>query len=102
MTELAWGLLATNLARAVELRPGFDHQFTDHDIAVDSPAGGDFQTLGLDATLELPADQDSAGLDLTLDTALLPDGNLGIGAYRALEMTINVQIVAQGKVADQL
>jgi len=102
VSQLAWRLLATYLARTIELRPGLDHQFADDDIAVDSPAGGDFQAFGFDAALELPADQDSTGTDLALYASLLPDGNLGVGTHRALQAAIDVQIVAQGKVADQL
>jgi len=102
VTELGRRFLAADLARAVELCPGLDDQFANHDITIDPPAGGDFQSLGLDAALELPADEDSTGLDVTLDATLFTDGNLGIRAHRALEATVDMQVVAQGKVADQL
>ena len=102
MSQLARRLLAADLARAVELRPRLDHQLPDHDVAVDPSAGGNLQALGIDAAVELPADQDSAGLDFALDAALFPDGNLGIRTHCAFQAAVDMQVIAQGKVADQL
>jgi hypothetical protein len=94
--------LLTNPAIAVELPTGLDHQFADHDIALDSPAGNDLQPSGRNAALESAADVEALGFDFTFDPALLANGDFRLGADRALDMAVDVQVIAQGEVADKL
>lgn len=102
MAELARGFLLTTVTGAIEAGTGLDDQFADGDVAVDTAAGGDLQPLGGNTALELAADENPFGRDLAIDQALLPDRDLSVGAYVAFEPSVDVQTVAQGKVADQL
>lgn len=102
MADLARGFLFANLAAAIELGAGLDHQFADRDIAADLTAGGNFEALGVNGSLEAATDQDAFGRDFAVDGSLLADRDLRFAADGALEATVYVQAVAQGKVADQL
>lgn len=102
MAELARGFLLTTVAGAVEAGTGLYDQFANGDVAVDTAARGDFQALGGNAALELAADENPFGRDLAIGQALLPDRDFSFGADVAFEPSVDVQTVAQGKVADQL
>lgn len=80
----------------------FDHQFGDGKIPVDPAAADDFQPSGIDVALELAADDDVIGLQVAHDFSLLANRDLRLGANRALDATVDVQVIAQGKVADKL
>lgn len=102
MRQLAWRLLAANLAGAVEAGAGLDYKLADQYRTADFAAGDDLQALGIDIAVEATADQHLGGLDFTFYLALLANGNLAFGFDRAFDTTIYMQVVAQGKVADQL
>lgn len=102
MTELARGFLLMTVAGAVEAGAGLDDQFPDGDFAVYTTSGGDFQSLGGNAALELAADENSFGGDFAADQSLLSDRDFPVGAHIAFETPVDMQAVAQGKVADQL
>lgn len=91
-----------NLAVAVEQGARFDHQFGDGDIALDPAAGDDFQPSGIDIAFEAAADEDVLGLELTFEMAFLSDGHLRLGLNVSLDSAVDVQVVAQGEVADKL
>lgn len=102
MSQLAWWFLAADLARAVELCAGLDNEFAHDYIAVNAPTRGDFQPFGLDVALKVAADEYAACVNFAVDAALLADGYFGIGLHRAFDAAVNMQVVGQGKVADQL
>lgn len=86
--------LLTNAAVAVELPTGLDHQFADHHIALDPAAGNDLQPSGRNTALETAADVEALGFDFTFDPALLTNGDFRFGADRALDMAVDVQVIA--------
>lgn len=102
MAELARRFLLTTVAGAIEAGAGLDDQFSDGHFTVDSATGGDFQSLGRNAALELAADENPFGRDFAVDQALLSDRDFPVGANVAFETPVDMQAVAQGKVADQL
>lgn len=102
MAELARRFLLTTVAGAVEAGTGLDDQFTDSHFTVDSTTGGDFQAFGRNAALELAADENPFGGDFAVDQTLLSDRDFPVGANIAFEAPVDMQTVAQGKVADQL
>ena len=99
---LARAFGVANTAVAVEQRARFDHQFGGADVAVDPTAADDFQPPGIDIARESAADNDVVGLKIAFDMPCLSDGDFRLGANRPLDASIDVQVVAQGKVADKL
>ena len=102
MRLLARGFSIANATVAVEKRARFDDQLGDADVAVDPTAADDFQPTGIDISGKSAADDDMVGLNVAFDMPLLPDGDLPLGANRPLDASVDVQVVAQGKVADKL
>ena len=102
MRLLALGFGVANAAVAVEKRARFDHQLGDADVPVHPTAADDFQPSGFDVAREPAADDDVVGLNIAFDVPFLPDGDLRLGANRSLDASVDVQVVAQGKVADKL
>jgi len=94
-------VFADDAAVAVEAGAGLDDQFGDGEVASDPAAGHDFKAFGADVALEAAADHDVSRLQFSLDAARLPDGDFRLGTNRALDSTVNVKVVAQGKVADK-
>jgi hypothetical protein len=94
MAKLAWGFLAADLAGAVEAGPGFDHQLTDHDRAVDLSGGDDFQALGIDITGKAATDHDPLGIDLAFHAALFTNRDFAFGLDRAFDPAVDMETVA--------
>lgn len=94
--------MLTNPAVAVELPTGLDHQFVDHHITLDPAAGNDLQPSSRNTALETAADVEALGFDFTFDPALIANGDFSFGADCAFDMAVDVQVVAQGEVADKL
>jgi len=94
VAELSRGFLATDLARAIELATGLDHQFTHLHVAIDHAAANDLQALGLYISSELATDHDPFGLHLSLELAGLANRDFGIGFHRAFDLSIDMQAVA--------
>lgn len=84
------------------MRAGLDDQLRDGHVAVDPAAGDDLEPLGVDPALEAPADEHLAGIEVALDPALFADRHLRFAVDGALELAVDVQVVAQGEVADKL
>lgn len=90
------------MAVAVEQGAGLDDQLGHRDIAADPAAGHDLQSPGVDIALEAAADHDVIGSQVAFDIPRLSDGDLRLGVNRPLDPAVDVQVVAQGKVADKL
>jgi len=100
--QLTGRLGVANAAGAIEAAARLDHQFAHRDVAGDPAAGENFQALGRNTALEAAADHDPLGLDFALDPPVLADHDLGAGTDRALDPAVDMQVVAQGEVADKL
>lgn len=96
------GLLAPDLAGAVELRARLDHELFHEQFSGHLAAGYDFEPFALDQTGKLAAYHDPLGANFTVSAPLLTDRYFSFGLDRPLDPAINMKTVGQGKVADQL
>ena len=91
-----------NLAVAVEQRARLDHELGDGDVTIHTSARDDLETVCRHVALETTADHDAVRAQIALNPAAFADGHLRLGANRPLDFAVDVQVVAQGEVADKL
>lgn len=96
------GLCLASVDVAVEQGARLDDQLGHREVAANPAAGHDFQSPGVDIAIEAAADHDVIGLQFSFDAAFLPDGHFRLGVDAAFDEAVDVQVVAQGKVADKL
>ena len=70
-------------------------------VALHRSAGHDLQPLGCYGAFHPSADDDVAGPDRAHETALLADHDAGVGFDVAFDAAVQVQVVAQGDIADK-
>jgi len=95
-------VLRLNSAVSVEARTGLDDQFADGHVAIDLPAGHDLQSLGLDAAVEAATDHHTLTGQFAFDATSFADSDLGCRLHATLERPVDMQVIAQGDVADKL
>ncbi len=102
MADAAGGFVALDLAGAVKLRTGLDHELTDRNRPGDAARGHDFEPLSIDFAGKPATDQNLGGRDIAFEIALLTNRDFGFRLHVAFDVAVDVQVVTQGEVADQL
>ncbi len=94
MGDLAGRFLIADFAGAVEPGTRFNDQLADGDGSRYLAVGDNFQPLGVDRAVKLPADQNDAGGDFTFEPTFLADRYLAVGFDLALDLSVDMQTVA--------